>query len=191
MAKQTINIGAIANDGTGDTLRDSFDICNDNFNEVYDFTGWANYQDTTYTSGSPFLVTAGSPAQPLPNNAGSKIETQLPSDVTEFYDGTAITGREGDGIAITIEFKCAPTTGASDVRIKTSIDIGGAIGEIYPREMALTKGAGVEHFYLLTINAYTLDTWEANGGVVMVESFNSNINVYDIRYVITRTHKAR
>ena len=35
MAKQTINIGATANDGTGDTLRDSFDIVNDNFTELY------------------------------------------------------------------------------------------------------------------------------------------------------------
>jgi len=25
----------------------------------------------------------------------------------------------------------------------------------------------------------------------MIESFNSNIEVYDIRYIITRTHKAR
>ena len=36
MAKQTISIGTAANDGTGDTLRDSFDICNDNFTENYD-----------------------------------------------------------------------------------------------------------------------------------------------------------
>ena len=35
MAKQTINIGTTANDGTGTPLRDSFDIVNDNFNEVY------------------------------------------------------------------------------------------------------------------------------------------------------------
>lgn len=36
MAKQTINIGAAPNDGTGDTLRDSFDKVNDNFDELYD-----------------------------------------------------------------------------------------------------------------------------------------------------------
>lgn len=36
MAKQTINIGTTANDGTGDTIRASFDICNDNFTELYD-----------------------------------------------------------------------------------------------------------------------------------------------------------
>jgi hypothetical protein len=39
MAKQTINIGTSANDGTGDTLRAAFDICNDNFTELYDGTG--------------------------------------------------------------------------------------------------------------------------------------------------------
>mgnify|MGYP003141837529 CR=1 FL=1 len=35
MAKQAIGIGSTANDGTGDTIRDSFDKVNDNFNELY------------------------------------------------------------------------------------------------------------------------------------------------------------
>ena len=35
MAKQIINIGASANDGTGDPLRNAFDKTNDNFNEFY------------------------------------------------------------------------------------------------------------------------------------------------------------
>ena len=35
MAKQTINIGSTANDGTGSTLRVGGDIINDNFNEIY------------------------------------------------------------------------------------------------------------------------------------------------------------
>jgi len=35
MAKQTINIGTTANDGTGDQLRTAFDKVNDNFDEVY------------------------------------------------------------------------------------------------------------------------------------------------------------
>jgi hypothetical protein len=35
MAKQTINVGTTANDGTGDTLRASFVKVNDNFTEVY------------------------------------------------------------------------------------------------------------------------------------------------------------
>ena len=39
MAKQTINIGSAANDGTGSTLREAFDITNDNFTELYGGTG--------------------------------------------------------------------------------------------------------------------------------------------------------
>jgi len=35
MAKQVINIGTTANDGTGDPLRTAFDKVNDNFNELY------------------------------------------------------------------------------------------------------------------------------------------------------------
>jgi hypothetical protein len=39
MAKQTINIGAAPNDGTGTPLRTSFDYCNQNFTELYTATG--------------------------------------------------------------------------------------------------------------------------------------------------------
>lgn len=35
MAKQTINIGTVANDGTGDPLRSAFSKTNDNFTELY------------------------------------------------------------------------------------------------------------------------------------------------------------
>ena len=34
-AKQIINIGTTANDGTGDPIRDAFDKVNDNFTELY------------------------------------------------------------------------------------------------------------------------------------------------------------
>ena len=39
MAKQSINIGSIANDGTGTNLREGGDIVNDNFNEIYTAIG--------------------------------------------------------------------------------------------------------------------------------------------------------
>ena len=39
MAKQTIDIGAAPNDGTGDTLRDAFAKANDNFDELYNAAG--------------------------------------------------------------------------------------------------------------------------------------------------------
>ena len=39
MAKQVINIGSTANDGTGSTLRAGGDLINDNFNEIYTAIG--------------------------------------------------------------------------------------------------------------------------------------------------------
>lgn len=39
MAKQTINLGSAANDGTGDPLRTAFDKANDNFDELYTSVG--------------------------------------------------------------------------------------------------------------------------------------------------------
>ena len=54
MAKQTINIGSTANDGTGSTLRVGGDIINDNFNEIYTAFG----DGSTLSSG--FITAAGS-----------------------------------------------------------------------------------------------------------------------------------
>ena len=42
MAKQTINIGTTANDGTGDPIRSAFDKTNDNFTELYNGAGVAD-----------------------------------------------------------------------------------------------------------------------------------------------------
>ena len=42
MARQTINIGTAANDGTGDPLRTAFDKINDNFIELYGADGDSN-----------------------------------------------------------------------------------------------------------------------------------------------------
>ena len=53
MAKQTINIGSSANDGTGSTLRAGGDLINDNFNEIYTALG----DGSTLSSG---FVTASS-----------------------------------------------------------------------------------------------------------------------------------
>lgn len=155
-----------------------------------DFTGWADYVDGTYTSASPLTLSADTQIT-LPNNANITRDSQMPVDVTAFYDPSTatITGRNGDGINVLIEFKARPTTQAT-TRLKVTIDIGGAVGEIYPRDFVLAKGSGEEHFYLSSFNAYTLGTWETNGGAVKIKS-TANAEIYDIRYVITRTHKAR
>ena len=61
MARKIVDIGAIGNDGTGDSIRDSFRKTNDNFKELYSSLGLGEkltfiaLDDTCllYTSPSP------------------------------------------------------------------------------------------------------------------------------------------
>lgn len=155
-----------------------------------DYTGWADYVDGVYTSSSPLTLSANTKVT-LPNSANTIRDSQKPVDIATFYDATnqKITGRNGDGINLVIEFKAKPTT-SSNTRLTVAIDIGGAVGEIYLRDFVLSKGNGTEHYYLSSFNSYTLDTWETNGGTVKIVS-TAATQIYDIRYIITRTHKAR
>ena len=52
MAKQIINIGSSANDGTGDPIRNAFDKANDNFNELYFSMGGNTPVDLFDTNGN-------------------------------------------------------------------------------------------------------------------------------------------
>jgi hypothetical protein len=58
MAKQTINLGTSANDGTGDKLRTAFEKINENFDEVYDLSviGAQGVQGTIGATGEQGLT---------------------------------------------------------------------------------------------------------------------------------------
>ena len=52
MAKQTINLGSSANDGTGDPLRTAFDKVNDNFDELYLYSTVTSTNNITITANT-------------------------------------------------------------------------------------------------------------------------------------------
>lgn len=151
-------------------------------------SGWAQYADGQYTQSSPLSV-VGNVDSVLPNNAASIIDSQKPEDVATFYDGTHITGRNGDGIALTVDLNAIPTQ-VGTTYVEIWLDIGGSVGELYKRIISFPKGSGIVRPINFSVSAYTLGTWEANGATVHIKA-NGNIDVYDVRYVITRTHKAR
>ena len=159
--------------------------------KVESTTGGADYADTQYTTGSPFILAVADGTVTLPNNAGNTYLTQVPEVLDRgFYQNDLIQGYEDSFFNVTIEFKVRPTSAASNIRLKTSIDIGGAVGEIYPRNFNPTKGNGVEHFYSASFLYYTRNTFEANGGAVKVSTENGDVEIYDIRYVFGVNHYA-
>ena len=113
MAQQTINIGATANDGTGDQLRTAFDKVNDNFVEVYTELGGTSLSNikisgntisTDDTNGNLTLDPNGTGTIVLAN-AVTASSTVVITGATTVNGGFAAAGTSGTFI----------TFGAADV----------------------------------------------------------------------------
>lgn len=59
MSKQTLNIGSVVNDGTGDPIRTGGDKINDNFNEIYTLLGTGTALTTGLSATSSVVTLAG------------------------------------------------------------------------------------------------------------------------------------
>jgi len=155
------------------------------------FTGWARYLDSTYTVGSPLAILSGVRAT-LTNNAVSKLETQLPDGVTSFFnDGTQkiLAIEDGDSYNLSIRFKAKMSvlSGYFDI----DLDIGGAQGIISQESILFTRGAGTEQRFDIDLTVFSGATFVANGGTLSITPQNGDIDIYDISFVIVRTHKAK
>lgn len=105
MAKQTIDIGASANDGTGDPLRTAFDKANDNFDELYAADAAARSEttggtgQTTYTTGDILYASAADTLSKLAAGTEGHVLT-MGASVPEWaeaaggssFDYTALSG---------------------------------------------------------------------------------------------------
>ena len=93
MAKQTINIGTTANDGTGDTIRDAFDKVNDNFDELYtDDAGDVN----SVTAGNGLTGTATTGAITI-NAVGGDGITANADEIEVAVDDSTVELSASDG----------------------------------------------------------------------------------------------
>jgi NAD(P)H-hydrate repair Nnr-like enzyme with NAD(P)H-hydrate epimerase domain len=138
MAKQIINIGTVANDGTGDPLRTAFDKINDNFTELYSDESTAEVNSIVAGSGisvdqatGTVTVTNDSPDQTvtLTASTGMSITGTYPNfTIASVIEGNAThTGEVTGSTTLTIandvidyakmgtEFTTAAVISASDV----------------------------------------------------------------------------
>lgn len=154
-------------------------------------TGWARYKDTQYTVSSPLNVPSGTTII-LPNNALSIINNEIPSDTVSFYNPATkkITPtNNGDFYIINVRFK-AKTSVVND-GLLVDINIGGALGVISEESKSFIRGANSEQKFNLVFTTFSGATFLANGGDVRLTTLNGNLQLYDIDYVIKRTHKSK
>jgi len=94
MAKQSINIGSSANDGTGTTIRAGGDLINDNFNEIYSHLGdGTNLNGTVFTvvdeSSTSAAITFG---ETLGITGGTNLTSAVSGDTVNLTLNSTITG---------------------------------------------------------------------------------------------------
>jgi hypothetical protein len=119
MARQTINVGATANDGTGDGIRTAYIKCNDNFKELF---------DTTIT---PIKIVNGTSNIAVANNANVTISVAGSANVVTFSGlETVISGN----VTIATDLDVGNSlTITQDVTIGDQIIINGSVGSnIFP-----------------------------------------------------------
>ena len=181
MARQVINIGSSANDGTGDPLRTAFDKINDNFAELYGGDNDINTLDANLNVNN-FAITTGVTNGDItitPNGTGSiklgamKFNgTTLSSDDSTIInineglvvDGTAnISGATALGSTLTVGTSLALATGAT----VTGID-NGALGS--SATLLATQGA-IKTYVDSQVTAQDLDLAGDSGtGAVDLDS---------------------
>ena len=114
MARQIINVGATANDGTGDGLRNAYIKCNDNFQELYNTTT----TPTKIINGTSNIAVAES-ANVTISVTGSANVVNFSGSLTEFTGNADITGDLSVGNSITI---------TQDVTVGDQLVITGTVG---------------------------------------------------------------
>ena len=125
MAKQTINIGSSANDGTGTTIRAGGDLINDNFNEIYTYLG-----DGTNLNGSLFSIVDESSTEST-INVGERLA---------ITGGTNLTSAvSGDSVNITLN---SSITGITSIQVGTLTTSSGNLLVNPATQILEVRGAG-------------------------------------------------
>ncbi len=103
MAKQTINVGSSANDGTGDPNRTAFQKCNSNFDELYsaDITNLAAAKLRSNHTGTQLASTISDIQATISANAAVAANTakvtNVTTNITFSRTSTTVTVESSDG----------------------------------------------------------------------------------------------
>jgi hypothetical protein len=190
MAKQTVNLGATPNDGTGDTLRVGGDKINDNFDELYNEKGWGYYVDSLST---PIINIGTTYTQITIDGLGASITSHLPKEIrgiSDLWTGSKITpisiGDDYDGrLDVTVTAKTGSPT-----LIDVIIDIsGGVAGTNKVFTGYVQAGGSIPYGQSLMLDFFSLSTFLTNGGKIYAKTDTGTITIGRRNIKISRKSK--
>ena len=158
MAKQTVNIGSAANDGTGDPLRTAFDKINDNFTELYsDDAG-----DVNSVNGATGTVVLDSDDIAEGTTNEYYTEAKVSANTSVVANTAKVTNATHTG----------DVTGATALTIANDVIDYDKLGAEFTTTAAVTTALdfGAAQIFTKTMTADTTFTY-SNVGIGMVKDF--------------------
>ena len=151
---------------------------------------WARYDDTQYTSASPYTLVQDNEVV-IPNNGGFSITTHAHTTVP-FYDSATQkiqVENEADTYAMTIAFKAkVPNANSTYFEMKLA-STGSTPYERLAQTVSFPKGNDVEHVEHFMFQFYADADFVANGNQWNIVSRGGNGVIYDVIYFIQRVQK--
>jgi len=191
MAKEIIDLGTVANDGTGDSIRVGGEKINDNFTDLYDVAGWGFYSDDLST---PTITVTTSFTQITINGLGASTnENYLPYEIRgsgHFFASSTITPvHEGDDYDGRLDIRVTGRTG-TPTYIEFIIDISGSTPDtnrVFTGYLLSTNTTPYRQD--LPIDFYTLATFKANGGKIYARVDTGTVTIGDRGIKLSRKGK--
>jgi len=127
MAKQTVNLGSSANDGTGDPLRTAFDKINDNFDELYLYSTASGGNNITITGNTIASDNTNGNITLDPNGTGDiVIATGAELQLTDHTDNAVVYSDASGNLTMSAGFTFdgtnVATTGSISVNSRLKLE---------------------------------------------------------------------
>jgi hypothetical protein len=175
MAKQTINTGAGANDGTGDSLRDGAGKVNSNFTELYNALGNGNSVQINLSGASSGQILAYNGVNFVPSSSSAIAFNAVQSD-----SGTGVASGGNTTLGIVGSGGIATSVSGNVLTISGSGSGGGGGASVTVSTTAPSNPAAGDLWYdselgILAVWFATEGVWVQSNGGNVIEQFNGDV----------------
>jgi hypothetical protein len=178
MSKQTINIGASPNDGTGTPLRTSFDYTNQNFTEIYTALGGG-------------VALPGATTQVIFNDGGTNLAGDAGLVYNKTTDALTVAGLvtagsatiTGDLTVDTSTLKVNSTNNRVGVLTATpesELDVRGLLAVRGNTTTFPSTGVGLEAYYSSTNTTTFLQSYDRGGSAFANLTYNALSHIFQL-----------